>query len=304
MASGQDCCNSCPTVQVTNIPGMTGTNGTPGTNGADGANGFSFTNQAVAAVPASAGTNLTIALTDTSWIVPGTVVAIAGPSHYLVVSKTATGAILTWLNYSGDVTGLSAIPNGSLISPSGSVGPAATVAAGVDPTGVVVASPGQFYYSTTDSSFWIKETGSFTSAGWVKLIGMILFLCSLLSLSASQPPILRTDMTTNTETAVLVLVTNIARTTATNPITIMPFLTNTIVAVVTNSSTTVQIGTNAAFSTLATNRVASVMTNSFPMATNKLGLTAGFRILDAFDGTTNMFWFTNGLLYITNRTSN
>jgi hypothetical protein len=85
---------------------------------------------------------------------------------------------------------------------------AAEVDAGLTPETFVTASPGAFYYSSTDSSLWIKESGFLTNTGWVKLIGMLLFLCSLLSLSAAQPPILRNSLTTNTEVAALTLVTN------------------------------------------------------------------------------------------------
>jgi hypothetical protein len=38
------------------------------------------------------------------------------------------------------------------------------------PEGVVSASCGETYYDTSSGSFWVKETGTNTTTGWVTLI--------------------------------------------------------------------------------------------------------------------------------------
>lgn len=38
------------------------------------------------------------------------------------------------------------------------------------PEGVKTANPGTTYYNTTDSSFWVKDSGVGTNTGWIPLI--------------------------------------------------------------------------------------------------------------------------------------
>jgi hypothetical protein len=323
---GSDCCSPCPTIQTTDIPGTAGLDGADGAAGADGLSAYTYVEGAQ-----TLANDLLVAqgivVIDGNWAAVGECVVIDGPIHCRVTAKAATVLTLLPLGYAGDAVLPAALIDGALISPSGFNGPNASVTA-LTPEAAVVASPGAFHLNTADSSLWIKETGTQTNTGWIKLIGMILFLCSLLGLQAAAPPILRSSLTTNTEVVGLTLVTNIARTTATNATTILPLITNIvinvssnntaamgaatnvnvltlhtniIVNVGTNNTVALGIATNAAFALFSTNRIASTMTNSFPLATNKLGLTAVFHIVDALDATTNQLWYTNGILYITNR---
>lgn len=214
MPTGTNCCNECPTVQVTNIPGLTGPAGTDGTNGTDGLSSFSYTDGAQT-TPADYTNAQTFNVLDTTWMVIGQIVAIAGPSHYRVTAiGTSTTVNLLFLGYPGDVSTGVAIADHALIAPAGLIGPAATVFAGTDPNGVVSSNIlGQFAWGTVDSSLWLKETNPTILTGWIKillwLILPILFMtCD--SVNAAAPPLVRNSLTTNTETAALTLVTNIA----------------------------------------------------------------------------------------------
>lgn len=39
------------------------------------------------------------------------------------------------------------------------------------PEGVVIGSPGKWYFNTTDDSAWVKRTGEATTTGWYKILG-------------------------------------------------------------------------------------------------------------------------------------
>lgn len=54
-----------------------------------------------------------------------------------------------------------------LIPPSGSGG---TFNGTGSPQGVVVASPGQFYWDTAAHQMWVKDSGTNTNTGWLLVL--------------------------------------------------------------------------------------------------------------------------------------
>lgn len=118
MSSVSECCNPCTTVQTVNIPGPEGGAGTNGLNGADGINAYTITT-ANFDVPAL-GVNVTVEVVNSSWMVAGQPVFIAGAGFFTVVSKpTTTSAILTYSNVPANTSTGTTINAGAGVSPSG-----------------------------------------------------------------------------------------------------------------------------------------------------------------------------------------
>ena len=125
-----DCCETTCTSTTVNTPGPQGPTGPAGANGdpgTNGNNGYSITTQA-STIPSSAPTNLEV--DQTGWIAPtetadSQVVFIGGAGHFLVSGKGTNHITLTFLDYPGDPgTAGDAIPEGSVVSPAGLMGPA------------------------------------------------------------------------------------------------------------------------------------------------------------------------------------
>lgn len=179
----------------------------------------------------------------------------------------------------------------------------------LNPEGNVIGIPGQTYLNTTDDSFWIKKSG-IDAFGWINLIGgaAIMLLCLFLStVSANAQAVLRTYFTTNTTPTVATSITNTALVSQTNN---YSWSSNNIVSLSTTNATILSFNTNlvryvstnagGVVATYNTNLVKGIVTNSFPLATNKSGLSCVLYAVDQF-AITNQWWFTNGVLYVTNR---
>lgn len=221
MAAPANCCTTTCTTEIVNVPGIEGAAGVAGAAGTDGVNAFTVTTVA-SAVPAAAGDSVTVSVEDSTWAVVNQVLIVAGPSHYRVVSKpSSTSLELLWLDYPNDVAGGVAIASGTQISPSGEQ-PAGYAAAG-SPEGAVVASPGATYLNTTDDSFWVKKTGTLTNTGWIAIVTAWLLMTFNLF---GAPPVVRQQFTTNLQTAVMTLSTNVSRFVATNDVSVLTLLTN------------------------------------------------------------------------------
>lgn len=116
MASTTPCVPCCTTPLNVDVPGIEGTAGTAGTNGQ---NAYTTTT-ANFAVPGSSGSNVTIAVASSLWMVAGQMVVVAGPATFRVSSvPTATSAILTWQAATGDVAAGTTITSGAGVSPAG-----------------------------------------------------------------------------------------------------------------------------------------------------------------------------------------
>lgn len=118
----ESCCNSCPEVQQTNVPGPEGADGTPGTDGTDGQNAYTQTTADFDTPLANA--NVTVSLINSDWMSIGQIVVVDGPANFEVISKpTSTSAILKYLDYPGDVGEGQTISTGVNVSPAGVEGP-------------------------------------------------------------------------------------------------------------------------------------------------------------------------------------
>lgn len=118
MASGQECCAPCPTVQTVNVPGAPGADGQAGNDGADGIN--SFTTSTANFVVPNVGDQVTVLVADSSWMTTGQPVFVEGAGAFQVVSKPGTSSVvLEYLDYAGNTHTGETIATGAQISPSG-----------------------------------------------------------------------------------------------------------------------------------------------------------------------------------------
>jgi hypothetical protein len=109
------CCNPCPTVEVTNIPGAEGADGAPG---AAGINAFTITTSDF--VVPNIGDPVTVQVGNSSWAAVGQNVFIAGAGTFSVTSKLGTGSMtLTYLDYAGNTHAGETITAGAQVSPAG-----------------------------------------------------------------------------------------------------------------------------------------------------------------------------------------
>jgi hypothetical protein len=113
----------CPEEEIVNTPGPTGADGTAGTDGDDGLNAFSFTTEDFT-IPAI-GANVTIAVTDSTWMTAGQTVYVEGAGFYEVISKSdSSHATIQRLDVAENTfTGNVAFP--VQVSPAGAAGPSA-----------------------------------------------------------------------------------------------------------------------------------------------------------------------------------
>lgn len=108
------------------IPGPPGNPGTAGVDGDDGVNAFSTTTAAFTA-PAI-GSNVTIAVDDSSWMVGVQEIYIQFAGYYEVQSTpTATSVLAKNSGYTGNAVAGTVIPSGSKISPAGIQGTAGSL---------------------------------------------------------------------------------------------------------------------------------------------------------------------------------
>lgn len=114
-----DCCTPCcPTTETVNVPGLEGPDGTDGTNGTGGGNAYTFTT-ADFVVPAI-GSNVTVSVASSDWMVVGQKVITEGPATFEVISKpTSQSAVLEFKGYTDDVAPTTTVPSGSSVGPSG-----------------------------------------------------------------------------------------------------------------------------------------------------------------------------------------
>lgn len=116
------CCAPCPVKETVNIPGTPGTDGAPGAAGANGLNAYTVTT-ANFTVPAI-GSNVTVSVGNSGWMVPGQNIFVQGPADFTVSSvPNATSVILTFLGYTGNVAPGAVIAAGAGVSPGGIEGP-------------------------------------------------------------------------------------------------------------------------------------------------------------------------------------
>jgi hypothetical protein len=116
------CCNPCPTTEVTNVPGPEGADGAPG---AAGINAFTITT-ADFVVP-NTGDSINVLTGNSSWATVGQNVFIQGAGTFSVSSKPGTGSMtLTYLNYSGNTHTGETVSAGAGVSPAGTQ-PASTL---------------------------------------------------------------------------------------------------------------------------------------------------------------------------------
>jgi hypothetical protein len=130
MSASIPCVPCCSTTQVVNIPGI---QGAPGATGLNGVSAFGYTT-ADFNVPASVGSSVTVAVTNSSWAVVGEVVIIGqgigaaitnpGPATFQITSIPSFSSLtLKFLGYPGDVAvntpiGSGTGSGGALVSPA------------------------------------------------------------------------------------------------------------------------------------------------------------------------------------------
>lgn len=288
------CSSSCPDVEVINVPGAQGTAGADGADGTDGVNGYAIVAATETDVVPAIGGTVTVTVDSSDWIAVGMNVYIEGLGYFEVTAvPTTTTVTLEYLDCNGNTHAGDAIAPALVMSPAGPPPGVVAPAAG-DPEGAVVGSPGMTFYNTTDGSFWVKATGSQTNTGWIELIASFILFCSLL-FSMAAPPIVRQYYTTNSQDNVAKSVTNSINTcVATNRAITNIVLTTTI----TNASVT-NIAVGAIAADWTKQPASKILTNWSGITNSSLSFT--LHVVDALDATTNQLWFTNGLIYATNR---
>lgn len=111
----KQCCNPCPDVEVTNIPGPEGADGN---DGAPGVNAFTITT-ADFTVP-NIGDSVTLQVGNSTWATIGQNVFIAGAGAFQITSKPGAGSMtVNYLNYNGNTHAGETVSAGAQISPSG-----------------------------------------------------------------------------------------------------------------------------------------------------------------------------------------
>jgi hypothetical protein len=129
-----DCCGTCPSPIIQNVPGPQGTNGVNGANGANGTNAFTtlssnFTQPAV-------NSTVNISVLNSTWVAPSQILFVQGGGYYSTSSiPDATHITITNLGYSGNAAPAANIPSAGIVCPGGLQGPA-----GVIPGGALLAA--------------------------------------------------------------------------------------------------------------------------------------------------------------------
>lgn len=115
MPATSSCTPCCPTSVSVNVPGGPGGDGTDGTDGVDA---FTLTT-ADFSLPAI-GSNVTVDVASSAWMVVGQNVVCAGPANFVVVAlPTLLSATLRFLGYPGDEPATTAVLTGAKIGPAG-----------------------------------------------------------------------------------------------------------------------------------------------------------------------------------------
>ena len=122
MSNSLDCCNTCATVQPTQVPGL---EGAPGLDGVDGVNAYTHTT-ADFVVP-NIGDTVLAALESSVWLVIGQVLIFGvgvdgagnGPAHFTVTAlPDSTSATIQFLGLAGDLLPGDTVTSGATVSPS------------------------------------------------------------------------------------------------------------------------------------------------------------------------------------------
>jgi hypothetical protein len=162
MSAAYDCCGPCPTVTVTEVPGSAGLDGAPGLN--------AYTVTVGDFIIPAVGANITFIVGSSGWMVVGQNIFVFGAGYFEVIAKPSIGSVTAqYLNYPSNVNAGNLVPSGSGVSPGGTIGSTVLTPGVIDPEGSVVGTPGQTYFNTTLSTFWIKASGV-GNVGWVQLI--------------------------------------------------------------------------------------------------------------------------------------
>lgn len=115
MSATSPCTPCCPSPQTVNVPGVQGAAAIDGLNGV---NAFTLTTTDFA-VP-NVGSTVTITVANSSWMVIGQIVVVAGPANFLVTAlPTLLSATLQFLGYPGDVSPATAVLTGAKVAPAG-----------------------------------------------------------------------------------------------------------------------------------------------------------------------------------------
>jgi len=138
--SALDCCQPCPSVQISEVPGPQGDDGTDGSNGT---NAFSFVGGVGFTIPAI-GATVGVTLDTSKWMVIGQIVVVDGPANFQVTAvPTDTSATLKFMGYFGDLPAGTAMAVGLKVSPAGVSGAIVgdvAISSPADPTGTADAT--------------------------------------------------------------------------------------------------------------------------------------------------------------------
>jgi len=166
MAATIPCVPCAATTQSVDIPGSQGIPGTDGSNGID-----SFTTTTANFVIPAIGSNVTVSLVDSSWMVTGQNVVFDGPATFEVVSLPgATSATLTFLGYANDLAPGVTINSGAKVGPAGTQ-PAIT-ALSVYASGTaysLTSTPALLALGTTTPSLTITSPGTWKLEARVRI---------------------------------------------------------------------------------------------------------------------------------------
>lgn len=311
MAYPQSCCTACSDTELVQIPGIAGDDGA---DGADGASAYTLTT-ADFDIPAL-NTTVDVTVASNAWMAVGQYVLCSDGTDvgtFIITALTGTTAFTgRFVSASGDSAVGSTVGSGASVVAAGA--PGTGLAGAADPEGAVYGSPGMTYLNTTDESVWFKKTGQNSTTGWIEVIACFILMLSLFA-AQGAPPIVRAQYTTNYFTNANVYITNLVGWMNTNN---AAFTNQSLVrsrwAAVNDAQTYTNIiakqHTNGVTGNIhllsATGLPWALMVNKGTMtnsyATNApVGWTGVQYIVDALDATTNQYWYTNGILYVTNR---
>lgn len=147
-----------------NVPGVEGPPGTPCVPCADGVDGKnSYTVTTLDYTIPDVGSNVTVTVSDSSWMIVGQIVISTGPATFKVISKpTTTTAVLQFLGYLGDEAVGTVVTAGAGIGPSGVSGFFANQTVyGSGTAYAVTATPELIALGTTTPSLTFSETGTY-----------------------------------------------------------------------------------------------------------------------------------------------
>ena len=116
-----DCCSSCESPLVENVPGPQGPAGANGTNGTNGSNAFTTTTAQFTQPAVSS--SVSVSVVDSTWAAVGQIVYIATGGYYQVSAvPTSVSLTLTNLGYTGNAAPTTVITSAQKVSPGGTKG--------------------------------------------------------------------------------------------------------------------------------------------------------------------------------------